>query len=271
VSLARGRGACQRRARVITGAVATCLLAAFPAAARPLAAIKADGTLKVGMTGDYAPFSLRAGDGTFAGADVIMAQKLAQALGVKLVIVPTAWKTLQADLAADRFDVAMGGVSVTPDRAAAGDFSTPVLRDGKRPIARCADKERYTSLGAIDRPDVRVVVNPGGTNERFAKSNLSHATLAEHADNRTIFDEIAVGHADVMVTDGAEVDYQARLHPGVLCPAAVSAPFDHFDKAYWMTRDPALKAAVDAWLDPALRAGQYDQALAAAAARPGGP
>jgi cyclohexadienyl dehydratase len=41
--------------------------------------------------------------------------------------------------------------------------------------------------------------------------------------------------------------------------------FDHFDKAYWMTRDPALKEAVDAWLRASLAAGQYDKALAAAA------
>jgi cyclohexadienyl dehydratase len=242
---------------------------AVSSAARPLAAIKSDGSLKVGMTGDYAPYSLRGPDGEISGADVTMARELAQALGVALVIVPTTWNTLQADLLADRFDIAMGGVSVTPDRAAAGEFSLPVMRDGKRPIARCADadKERFTSVGAIDQPGVRVVVNPGGTNERFAKRNLSHATLAEHPDNRTIFDEIAAGHADVMVTDGAEVDYQARLHAGVLCPAAVSDSFDHFEKAYWMTRDPALKQAVDAWLKASLATGQYEKALAGAADR----
>jgi cyclohexadienyl dehydratase len=241
-------------------------LGAPPSAARPLAAIKSDGTLRVGMTGDYAPYSSRGPDGQISGADVTMARELAQALGVTLVIVPTSWKTLQADLAADRFDIAMGGVSVTPDRAAAGEFSLPVMRDGKRPIARCADKERYTSIGAIDQPGVRVVVNPGGTNERFAKGNLSHAALAEHPDNRTIFDEIAAGRADVMVTDGAEVDYQARLHPGVLCPATVPDSFEHFDKAYWMTRDPALKQAVDVWLNASLATGRYENALAGAAA-----
>jgi cyclohexadienyl dehydratase len=240
---------------------------AVSSAARPLAAIKSDGSLKVGMTGDYAPYSLRGPDGQISGADVTMARELAKALGVALVIVPTTWNTLQADLLADRFDIAMGGVSVTPDRAAAGEFSLPVLHDGKRPIARCADKERYTSIGAIDQPGVRVVVNPGGTNERFAKSNLTHAAVSEHPDNRTIFNEIAAGHADVMVTDGAEVDYQARLHPGILCPAVVPDSFDHFDKAYWMTRDPALKQAVDAWLKQSLEAGQYKKALAGAAER----
>jgi cyclohexadienyl dehydratase len=242
------------------------LAGAPPAAARPLAAIRADGILRVDMTGDYAPFSLRGADGQISGADVTMAESLAKALGVTLVIVPTTWKTLAADLASDRYDIAMGGVSITPDRAALGDFSHPVLHDGKRPIARCAEKERYTSLPAIDRNEVRVIVNPGGTNERFAKANLGHARLVEHADNRSVFDEIAAGHADVMVTDGAEVDYQARRHPGVLCPAPVTDSFDHVDKAFWITRDPALKAAVDAWLDASLAAGQYARALEAAGA-----
>jgi len=237
--------------------------------ARPLSAIKLDGTLRVGMTGDYAPFALRTRDGELNGADVTMAQKLANALGVDLEIVPTTWKTLSVDFQADHFDVAMGGVSVTPDRAAVGDFSIPVMRDGKRPIVRCTDKDRYKSINSIDQSNVRVVVNPGGTNERFAKANFERATLEEHPDNRTIFDEIANGHADVMVTDGAEVDYQARRHPGILCPAAVSDSFDHSDKAYWMTRDPALKEAVDTWLKQVLQTGLYEQDLMAF--KPGDP
>jgi len=32
---------------------------------------------------------------------------------------------------------------------------------------------------------VGVVVNPGGTNERFAKANFTQATIEEHPDNRT--------------------------------------------------------------------------------------
>ncbi|WP_298956719.1 transporter substrate-binding domain-containing protein [uncultured Methylobacterium sp.] len=245
---------------------ALALLAlAAPAAARPLAAIKQDGTLRVGLTGDYAPYSLRRDGGTFKGADVTMAEDLAKALGVSLTIVPTTWKTLKDDLVADRYDVAMGGVSVTPDRAAVADFSVPVMTDGKRPVVRCADRERYVSIAAINRPEVRVVFNPGGTNERFARANFPDANQRLHPDNRTIFEEVAENRADVFVSDGAEVDYQSRRHPGVLCPAAVPDSFDHADKAYWMTRDPALKQAVDAWLAPALKSGAYERALAAAA------
>jgi cyclohexadienyl dehydratase len=243
-------------------------LSAVPAAARPLAAIKASGTLRVGLTGDYAPYSLRGADGQVTGADVVMAQALARELGAALEIVPTTWKSMTEDFKADRFDIVMGGVSVTPARAALGDFSITVLSDGKRPIVRCADRDRYTSVAAIDQPKVRVVFNPGGTNETFAKAYFSDAKLQEYLDNRTIFDEIIADHADVMVTDGAEVDDQARRHPGVLCAAAVPDAFDHFDKAYWMTRDEALKAAVDAVLKKKLDAGDYQKALAAAAGQP---
>ncbi|AWN50061.1 amino acid ABC transporter [Methylobacterium terrae] len=240
-------------------------LAAAPAEARSLAAIKQDGTLRVGLTGDYAPYSLRLPDGGIKGADVVMAGELAKALGVTLEIVPTTWKTLKDDLLSDRFDVAMGGVSVTPDRASVGDFSVPVLTDGKRPIVRCADKARFVTIKDIDKPEVRVVVNPGGTNQRFADANFPHASVRVFPDNRAIFKEVAEGRADLMVTDGAEVDYQSRRNAGVLCPAAVPDTFDKAEKAYWMTRDPALKSGVDEWLTKTLRSGAYGRALAKAA------
>lgn len=256
----------KRFSRLVVATVAVHFASAgMSVHARTLIDIERTLTLRVGLTGDYAPYSRTAPDGTFHGADVAMAHALAKSLGVTLEIVPTTWKTMAADLQADRFDVAMGGVSVTPDRAAIGHFSTAVMHDGKRPIVRCADAERYTSIVAIDQPQVRVVVNVGGTNERFAKSNFPHASLVVREDNRTVFGEVVNNHADVMVTDGAEVDFQARRNSGVLCAAKVPESFDHFDKAYWMTRDRDLKATIDVWLEKALKAGDYDRALADAA------
>ena len=194
-----------------------------------------------------------------------MARRLAASLNVRAVFVPTAWSKLSADFTAQRFDIAVGGVTRLPPREALGPFARTIYVDGKRPIARCADRDRFTSIEAIDQPTVRAVVNPGASNEEFAHTRFPHAQLTVHADNATVFDEIVAGRADVMVTDGIEVDHQASLHHE-LCPTAVPAAFTRLEKAYWVQPDRDLLAAVDTWLAHELDGGGWkatlDQALA---------
>ncbi|MBV8916185.1 MAG: transporter substrate-binding domain-containing protein, partial [Acetobacteraceae bacterium] len=202
---------------LLLGTLAVVGLAGPVIAGETLDAIKARGVLRVGTTGDYKPFTFRRDDGSYYGADVEMAKRLADRLGVKLELVPTVWAKMADDFAAHKFDLAMGGVSVLPSRAKLGDFSSVTYVDGKRPIARCSDRDRFTSIAAIDRPDVRVVVNPGASNEQFAREHFPHAKLTIHDDNATVFDEIVANREDVMVTDGIEVDHQALIHPE-LCP-----------------------------------------------------
>ncbi|MBR1143715.1 transporter substrate-binding domain-containing protein [Bradyrhizobium sp. AUGA SZCCT0431] len=222
------------------------------------------GTLRVGMTGDYRPFTyLDKTTSKFRGFDVDMAEALGKALGVKVEFVHTAWPQLMKDFEADNFDVAMSGVSITLDRQKKGLFSTPIMREGKTPIARCADKGKYETIADIDKPGTRVIVNPGGTNERFARANVKNAEVKLHNDNVTIFDEIAKGNADLMMTDSSETLYQQKLHPGVLCAVHPERPFDFAEKAYWLQRDVALKAFVDQWLHISTEDGSFRKIYAA--------
>jgi cyclohexadienyl dehydratase len=216
------------------------------------------GTLRVGMTGDYLPFtSFDQAKSDFRGFDVDMAEALGTALGVKVQFVKTSWPKLTADFEADSFDIAMGGVSITLDRQKKGLFTTPIMREGKTPIARCADKDKFATIADIDKPGTRIVVNPGGTNERFARANIKIANIRVFNDNTAIFDEIARGDADLMMTDASETRYQQKLHAGVLCAIHPDKPFDFAEKAYWLQRDPALKAFVDQWLHIAAENGSY--------------
>lgn len=248
--------------------LAFLLLPAPVQAEAVLDAIRARGELRVGTTGDYKPFTFRASDGTYAGADIEMARRLAARLGAAVAFVPTTWARLNDDYAAGRFDIAMGGVTRLPARVALGPFSRSVFVDGKRPVARCADRERFSSIAAIDRAEVRVVVNPGASNEAFARQNLAHAILTVHADNATVFDEILAGRQDVMVTDGIEADQQAMLHKGVLCPAAVPAPFTRLEKAYWIRKDADFERLVSTWLDEEIASGAWKSTLDAALQAP---
>lgn len=220
--------------------------------------ILARGVLRVGTTGDYRPFTaLDKTSGVYSGFDIDLAQSLGTALGVKVEFEPTSWPNLMKDFEAGAFDIVMGGVSVTLDRAKKGFFSAPYMREGKTPIARCADKDKYQTLADIDRPGVKVIANPGGTNERFDRANIHSAEIVLYGDNLTIFDEIAKGHADLMITDASETRFQQKLHTNVLCAVHPDRPFDFAEKAYWLAPDEPLKAFVDQWLHLSMENGSF--------------
>ena len=246
---------------------AMLILAAAPAYAQNhsrLDEVVSRGTLRVGTTGDYLPFTFFDKETQkFRGFDVDMAEALGKALGVKVDYVQTAWPQLMSDFEADKFDIVMGGVSITLDRQKKGFFSTAIMREGKTPIARCSDKDKYLTIADIDRPGTRIIVNPGGTNERFVRANIKSAEIKVFGDNVAIFDEIAKGDADLMMTDASETRYQQKLHPGVLCAIHPDKPFDFAEKAYWLQRDVALKAFVDQWLHIAIENGSFGRIYAA--------
>jgi cyclohexadienyl dehydratase len=108
--------------------------------------------LQVGATGDYRPLTaLDKETGEYSGFDIDMARELAKALGVSIAFAPTTWSGLAKGLADGDFDIAMRGVSATLDRQKIGFLSAPYMRDGKTPIARCSDQERFQTLADIDR------------------------------------------------------------------------------------------------------------------------
>lgn len=238
-------------------------LVALPAAAQQAAPasrldqVLAQGFVRIGTTGDYKPFTyLNPETKQFEGIDIDMGRALAKALGVEARFVQTSWPKLMADFAADAYDVGMGGISVNLDRQKKGLFSIPYLTDGKTPITRCADKDRFQTLAQIDKPGVKLIVNPGGTNERFVRANIKQATVTVYNDNVTIFDQILQGKADLMITDAVETVLQQKLRPG-LCAVHPEAPFNFSEKAYLLPRDMLWKAFVDQWLRQAIMSKEY--------------
>ena len=206
------------------------------------------GVLRIGTTGDYAPFSHRASDGdALVGIDIDLARDLAASLDAEARFVATTWPALMADLEAGKYDIAMGGVSRTLARQRTGYFTGAYHVGGKTAIARCDVRTDFGTLAAIDREGVRVIVNPGGTNERFVTEHLSLASAVLHEDNRTIFTALAEGAADVMITDRIEVTLQAATHRGVLC-ATMADNLTYQEKAYLLPQDDAWRSYVDAWL-----------------------
>ena len=170
--------------------------------------IRARGVLRVGTAGDYQPMSfLDPETGTYVGFDAELAEDLAAALGVQIEYVKTSWPTLMEDTLAGKFDLAICGITVTEARKEQALMSSGYFGNGKTVLCRAEDREKYTSLEAINRPEVRVMENPGDLNEKFAREHLANATLIIHDVNQEIPGLVASGEADVMITEIMEAGF----------------------------------------------------------------
>ncbi len=217
--------------------------------------------LRVCTPGDYKPFSFDH-DGKFEGLDIDLAHALAKSLGADVKLVKTSWSNLMADFTGGKCDIGVGGISVSLERQKQAFFSTPYMVNGKTPIVRCEDKAKYQTIDALNRPEVRIVANPGGSNEKFARTMLPKATLTMHKDNLSIFDEVASGKADAFVTEAAEARVQSKLNPK-LCAVNPNKPLQYAEMAYLLpSQDMRFKLYVDQWFHLLKASGEYDRMAA---------
>ena len=235
-------------------------MAVADADARSLADIKASGKLLVGSTGDYKPRSyLNKESGRYEGFDAEMAESLAKALGVKLEYVPTMWKTLQADTLAGKFDVAICGITVTDARKAVMAMSDGYLTFGKTILCTKTKEAQFKSLDDVNQPGVRVMYNPGGTNEKFAKEFCTKAQLMMHEHNAEIPGLVGEGKADIMITETMEARRYAKDNPKVAAPL-VDKPFTENHFGVLMQQGyPCLLGAVTEWMAAIKADGTMDK------------
>jgi chorismate mutase-like protein len=232
-----------RRALLISGAALPLASsrAAFAAGAEA-DAIRSRGVLRIGTSGDYAPFSSAVGKG-FTGLDIELGKRLAQDFGVKAELVHFSWPELSQSLKASQFDLAMSGITLRGDRALAGQLSRPYAVTAAVALVRPADRARFASPSALDRDGVRLIVNAGGYLEGVARRLFPHAAIATTTDNTQLFAPVLAGAADAAISDSAE----AHAHSAAgLLPLG---PMSHDRKALFVGEGaPKFADWVDAWL-----------------------
>ena len=230
------------------------------AEAAKLQEIRERGVLKVGSTGDYNPMSyLDPATGEYVGFDAALTEDLAAALGVGLEYVPTSWPTLMEDTLAGKFDLAICGITVTDARKEQALMSEGYLENGKTILVRAEDAEKYTSLGDVNKPEVRVMVNPGGLNEKFARENLPDVTLIIHDVNQDIPGLIAEGEADVMITEIMEAGYYVGQDSRLAAPL-IYEPFTNGQLGVLMPKGSEdLLDYVNAFLEEEKGSGRIDE------------
>ncbi|MGO5130725.1 transporter substrate-binding domain-containing protein [Mitsuokella jalaludinii] len=214
-----------------------------------LEGLPASGILRVATPGDYRPMAcweprLQA----YRGFDIELVRSLAAALGLGVTFCRTSWQRLETEARHAAFDLAVGGISRTQERVATLTVSAGYLATGKTILCRRGEEARFSDLAAINRADVRVVCNPGGTNEAFVRRFLPQADVRLFPENAAIPGEIAAGRGDVMLTETVEAAYYIRRYPGLMAPL-LQRPFSRGEFCFLFGRDFAPAAGqVDRFL-----------------------
>jgi len=199
--------------------------------------------LRVGTSGDYAPFSFRTAAGKLTGFDIVVAQQLAHDLGRSAEFVPFRWPDLASQLRSGAFDVAMSGVTMRADRALFVNFTRPYVESGAVAVIRATDREKFHTAADLDREKVRIAVNRGGHLEQVARQHFARAQLTLAAENATLQTLLARREVDAAISE----EFEARTWTAV--PFATLGPFTHDLKAYAVRRDTGdLLPRISDWL-----------------------
>jgi len=166
--------------------------------------------LRVGTPGDYRPFSMLT-NGVYEGHDIDVVEMIAKELGVKVEYVKTSWPKLMEDLFADKYDVAVGGITQNVSRMSRVGFLPQYAPNGKVALVRAEDKDKFKTPESLNQETVRVIKNPGGTNEQYVLANLTKAQVSTHEKNAEIPALIAEGEGDVMITETYEALLYSKL------------------------------------------------------------
>ena len=178
------------------------------------------GTIRIGTY-------LNPATGEYEGIDAELSKIIADSLGVAIEYVPTTWPTLSADMQAEKFDIALCGISRNFARAKSMAMSDAYGEGlfGKTILCRKSDAKKFKSVADLNKPEVRIMINPGGTNEKFARANLPNAKLIVHEENADIPIQIAEGKADIMITETVEAVSWVKREPRLAAPL-VDKPFE---------------------------------------------
>ena len=161
--------------------------------------IKKRGVIRVGMA-TFVPWAMRDKNGDLIGFEIDVAKKLATDMEVEVEFVPTAWDGIIPALIAGKFDVIIGGMSITPSRNLTVNFTSPYANSSLGVMAHKATAEGLIWPDGYNSSDVTFTCRRGATPCVYIQENFPKATLRQFDDQGQTVQEVLNGNAHVMMS-----------------------------------------------------------------------
>lgn len=171
-------------------------------------AVKKRGVLKVGMD-IFQPWAMKDKNGKLIGFEIDVATRLAEDMGVKVEFIPTAWSGIIPALLTGKFDVIIGGMGITAQRALQVNFTQPYDYSGMSIVAHKKVAAGFDSLEDFNKPEVQIAVKLGTTAATAAKRFLPKAKLRMFDTEPQAYQELRNGNVHAVVGNAPRPAYEA--------------------------------------------------------------
>ena len=159
------------------------------------------GELRVGFESGYMPFEMTNKKGDFIGFDMDFGRRMAKAMGVKFVPVNTAWDGIIPALVTNKFDIIMGGMTITQERNLKVAFADPYIVVGQAILLNKKNEGKVKSYKDLNNSKFIVTSRMGTTGEQSIKRMIPKATYKGFESEAEAGMEVINGKADALVYD----------------------------------------------------------------------
>ena len=159
------------------------------------------GVLRVGMEPGYMPFEMTDQTGEIIGFDVDMAKRIADAMGVKLELVSTAWDGIIPGLITKKYDMIMSGMTLTQERNMKVSFATPYIVVGQSILVKKEHADSVKSYKDLNNAKYKVASKLGTTGEQATKRMIPNCTYISFETEQEGVMDLVNGKIDAFVYD----------------------------------------------------------------------
>ncbi|MBM9606313.1 transporter substrate-binding domain-containing protein [Desulfopila inferna] len=173
-----------------------------------LESIIRSGVIRVGMD-TFLPWAMKSTSGEYIGFEIDVARRLAEDMGVKVEFVPTKWAGIIPALLTSKFDVIIGGMGITPQRALKVNFSIPYDYSGMSIVAHKEKAEGFSTIDDFNKPEVEIACKLGTSAAAATKKYLPEATVRLYDDEAQTYQELRNGKVHAVVASAPRPAFEA--------------------------------------------------------------
>lgn len=154
----------------------------------------AQNALRVGVEGNYPPFSQISPDGKLSGFDIDIANAVCAELKMTCTLVQQEWDGMIPALNAKKFDMIVASMTITEERKKAVDFSDPYYDVPSRWVGK---KGAFTEATPASLKGKKVIVLRNSPRAKYVQDNFKDSEVLLVAKETEVYLELAAGRGDI--------------------------------------------------------------------------